>query len=76
MDSSAAHSLEPDCSSSLASGSDEEEGEVLKVGENCVPQIELLKAVAQLKEEELVVKSSKGPLEYDPLTCWWCYMQP
>lgn len=35
---------------------------MLKVGENCVPQIELLKAVAQLKEEELVVKSSKGPL--------------
>ncbi len=46
---------------SSSSGS-EEEGEVLEVGENCVPQIELLKAVAQLKEEELVVKSSKGPL--------------
>ncbi len=35
MDSSAAHSLEPDCSSSSSSGS-EEEGEVLEVGENCV----------------------------------------
>ncbi len=43
--------------------------EMVEVSNYNVPETAFLKAVAKLKEEELVVTSSKGPL----LLLWWMH---
>jgi hypothetical protein len=48
-------------SSASCSGSESEEDEQVEVGSYSVPYSALSKALTTMKEEELVVKSSKGP---------------